>query len=101
MSLLEVSLMEHGNSNSIREEQEAELRWERSRRHHRVLTAFLVLFALIVAGAIWYAYPMMGRHDRLLSEIPTTLTDMRKDVSNLGEQAKAADAKVDGWGNRQ
>jgi len=92
---------DYSNSDSIREDYEADLRWERSRRHHRILTAFLILLAAGLAGIAWYAYPILGRHDSLLSQIPTTLTDIRKDVSNLGEQAKSTDTKVDDWGNRQ
>jgi|SRR5579872_479608 len=100
---LEAGLMEkdHSNSDFIREDYDADLRWERSRRHHRVLTVFLILLAVCLAGAAWYAYPILGRHDSLLSQIPTTLTDIRKDVSNLGQQAKSTDSKVDDWGNRQ
>lgn len=92
---------DYSNSDSIREDYEADLRWERSRRHHRILTAFLVLLAAGVVAVAWYAYPILGRHDSLLSQIPTTLTDIRKDVSGLGDQAKATDARVDDWGNRQ
>lgn len=92
---------DYSNSDSIREDYEADLRWERSRRHHRILTAFLILLAAGLAGIAWYAYPILGRHDSLLSQIPTTLTDIRKDVSNLGEQAKSTDTKVDDWGNRR
>lgn len=92
---------EYSNSDSIREDYEADLRWERSRRHHRILTAFLILLAAGLAGIAWYAYPILGRHDSLLSQIPMTLTDIRKDVYNLGEQAKSTDTKVDDWGNRQ
>ena len=92
---------DHSNSTSIRQDYEEDLRWERSRRHHRILTAFLILLAAGVVAIGWYAYPMLGRHDSLLSQIPMTLTDIRKDVSNLGDQAKSTDAKVDDWGNRQ
>jgi peptidoglycan hydrolase CwlO-like protein len=92
---------DHSNSDSIREDYEADPRWERSRRHHRILTAFLLLVAAGLAGLAWYAYPILGRHDSLLSQIPTTLTDIRKDVSNLGDQAKSTDAKVEDWSSRQ
>jgi peptidoglycan hydrolase CwlO-like protein len=92
---------DHPDSDSIRHDYEADLRWERSRRHHRVLTVFLILLAVCLAGAAWYAYPILGRHDSLLSQIPLTFTDLRKDISNLGEQAKSTGDKVDDWGNRQ
>jgi len=89
------------NSDSIREDYDADFRWERARRNHRILTAFLILLAAILVGGAWYAYPMLGRHDSLLSQMPTTLTEMRKDVSNLSDQAKSTDVKVDDWGPRQ
>ena len=92
---------DHSNADSIREDYEADSRWEHSRRHYRILTAFLILLAACVAGVAWYAYPILGRHDSLLSQIPSTFTDIRKDISNLGDQAKAADAKLDDWGSRQ
>jgi peptidoglycan hydrolase CwlO-like protein len=44
---------------------------------------------------------MLGRHDSLLSQIPTTLTDIWKDVSDLGDQAQSTDTKVDDWASRQ
>jgi len=92
---------DHSNLNAVRADYEADLRWERSRRHHRILTAFLVLLAAGVVAVAWYAYPMLGRHDLLLSQIPMTLTDIRKDVYNLDNQAKSTDAKVADWGTRQ
>jgi len=94
-------LKDHLNQESIREEQEADVRWERAQRRHRVSTALLILLAAAVAGMAWYAYPRLGRHDTLLSQIPATLADMRKDVSNLDQQSKSADVKLDDWGNRQ
>jgi predicted secreted Zn-dependent protease len=92
---------DHLGSDSIREDYEADVRWERSRRHHRALTAFLILLAAGLVAVAWYAYPILGRHDSLLSQIPTTLTDLRKDLSNLGDQAKSTDTKVADWGTRQ
>ena len=83
------------------EENEAELRWERTQRRHRISTAVLVLPVAVLVGAAWYAYPILKRHDGTLSQIPQSLTDLRKDVSELGDRARAADAKVDDWSSRQ
>lgn len=93
--------MEKDYLNSVHEDYDTDLRWERTRRRHYFLTAFLILLALIVTGAVWYAYPTLKRHDVTLSQIPESLTDVRKNVFDLGEQAKTTAAKVDEWGSRQ
>ncbi len=93
--------MEKGHPNSIYEDYEADLQWKRTRRRHRFLTAFVILLALGMVGAAWYAYPILKRHDVTLTQIPQSLADVRNDVSSLGEQAKATDAKVEDWGTRQ
>jgi len=89
--------MDYSNPDSIRQEYESDLHWERARRHHRVLSAVVILLILLMAGAAWYAYPILGKHDVLLSHLP----DVQKQVFSLGEQAKASDAKVDDWSSRQ
>lgn len=93
--------MEKDYLNSVQADYDADLRWERARRHHRILTAFLILLAAGLVAAAWYAYPRLSRHDALFSQMPGTLTDIRTDVSNLGDQAKSTAAKVDEWGSRQ
>ena len=92
---------DYSNPDSVREEYEADLRWERARRRHHFLTTFLILLTLALAGIAWYAYPMLKRHDVTLSQIPASLTDIQKDLFGLGERAKAADAKLDDWSSRQ
>ena len=91
----------HLNTDSVRQDYEADLRWERTQRRHHVSTAFLVLLTIGLVAAGWYAYPRLSRHDSLLSQMPGTLTDIQKDVSTLGDQAKSTDAKIGDWGNRQ
>jgi len=86
---------------SVREEYEADLRWERARRRHNLLTASLILLAAVLVGAAWYAYPLLKVHDEMLSQIPATLTDVQKEMFGAGERAKATAAKVDDWSNRQ
>jgi hypothetical protein len=93
--------MEKDHLNSSHEDYDADLRWERTRRRHLFLTAFVILLALIVTGAVWYAYPTLKRHDATLSQIPESLTDVRKNVFDLGEQAKTTAARVDEWGSRE
>jgi hypothetical protein len=92
---------DYSNADSIHEEHEADLRWEKTRRRHRFLTAFLILLLAGLVGVAWYAYPILKRHDTALSQIPATLTDVQKDLFGIGERAKATDAKVDDWNSRQ
>jgi phage shock protein A len=46
-------------------------------------------------------YPILERHDVVLSQIPLTLTDVQREMFSLGEQTKATGAKVDDWIRRQ
>ena len=92
---------DYSNPDSVHEEHEADLRWEKTRRRHRFLTAFLILLLAGLVGVAWYAYPILKRHDLTLSQIPATLTDVQKDLFGLKEQAKAAEAKLDDWSSRQ
>ena len=86
---------------SIRDETESELRWEQARRRYSFLTAAIALLTVALAGLIWYAYPKLGRHDPLLSQVPTTLADAQRDIFGLRERSKATDAKVNDWTTRQ
>ena len=92
---------DYSSPDSIREEYEADVRWERTRRRHHFFTAALILLAAGLAGVAWYAYPMLKRHDLTLSQMPASLTDVQKDLFGIGERAKATDAKVDDWSQRQ
>lgn len=92
---------DYSSPDSVREEYEPDLRWDRAKRRHRILTTALILLAATLVGGAWYAYPLLKNHDLTLSQIPTTLTDVQKSVFSLGEQAKATDAKVDDWSTRQ
>jgi hypothetical protein len=84
---------DYSSSDSIRE--------QRTQRRHPFLTAFLILLAAGLVGIAWYAYPILKQHDLTLSQIPASLTAVQKDLSGLGEQAKAADAKLEDWSHRQ
>ena len=89
---------DYSNSESIREEYESDLRWERTRRRHSVFTGALILLAAGLVGVAWYGYRLLGSHDGNFSQ---SLADVQKGVFGLGEQAKATDAKVDDWSSRQ
>lgn len=92
---------DYSTPDSLREEYESDLRWERTRRHHRFFTAALILLVAGLVGGAWYVYPILKRHDATLSQVPFTLTDVQKRVFSLGEQAQATDAKLDDWSTRQ
>ncbi len=92
---------DYSNPDSVRQEYEADQRWERTQRRHHFSTAVLILLVLCLAGIAWYAYPTLKRHDALLSDMPQSLANVQKDVDGLGEKAKAADAKLDDWTSRQ
>jgi len=92
---------DYSTPDSMREEYEADLTWERTRRRHRILTTVLILLTAALVGGAWYAYPILKRSDVTLSQVPATLTDVQKGIFSLGEQAKATDAKVDDWSSRQ
>jgi hypothetical protein len=92
---------DYSTPDSIREEYGADLKWERARRRHRVLTTVLILLAAALVGGAWYAYPILKSSDVTLSQVPATLTDVQKSVFSLGEQSKATDARVDDWSRRQ
>jgi len=92
---------DYSNPDSVREEYESDLKWERARRRHRILTTALILLAAVLVGGAWYAYPILKSSDVTLSQVPATLTDVQKGIFGLGEQAKATDAKVDDWSTRQ
>lgn len=92
---------EHSNPESIRDEHEADLRWERSRRHHRVLIAFLILLAVGLVGVAWYAYPILKQHGEMISQTQSQIPVIQRYVLSMDEQAKSTDAKVDDWSNRQ
>ena len=92
---------DYSTPDSIREEYESDVRWERAKRRHRILTTALILLCAALVGGAWYAYPILKNHDLTLSQIPMTLTDVQKGIFGLGEQAKATDAKVNDWSTRQ
>ena len=80
---------DYSSSERIREENEAELRWERTRRHHRIFTAVLILLVMALVGAAWYAYPILQRHEARLSQTELQIPAVQKYVTSLDGQAKA------------
>ena len=92
---------DYSTLNAIRDEQEADARWDQTKRRHRVFTGVLILLGAGLAGVAWFAYSNSGWRDSVLSQFPTSVADVQKQVFGLGEQAKATDAKLDDWSSRQ
>ena len=75
---------------------------ERRHRVHFAISALSVLvIALLIAGAAWYAYPMLQRHDANLKDLPS----LKERVSTLGDEFKQAgenaDHKIAAWTRQQ
>jgi septal ring factor EnvC (AmiA/AmiB activator) len=83
-------LTDHTNPDSIREEHEAERRRESSRRHHHMLSAAVIILAAVIAGLVWYAYPVLKNHDSSLAK----LTGIEPMVSTLNGEMKSAESKL-------
>ncbi|MCU1336643.1 MAG: hypothetical protein JWO19_2224 [Bryobacterales bacterium] len=92
---------DYSDADAISEESDSEWRWVRTQRSQRFFTAALTVLAAGLAGVVWYMYPILERHDVVLSQIPLTLTDVQRDMFSLGEQTKATNAKVENWSSRQ
>lgn len=77
-------------SNTILEQLEAEQRWAASQRRHRVLTAAVIVLSAVIAGAAWYAYPLLRSQGVLTAKF----SGMEPLVNTMGEELKNADSKL-------
>jgi chaperonin cofactor prefoldin len=73
-----------------RDLRELEERWEADRRRHRIFGMGGVVLALAIIGLVWYAYPLLTRHDLALTQFP-------KAVDSLGDRVTDVSAKVENW----
>jgi chaperonin cofactor prefoldin len=80
-----------------RDVRELEERWEADRRRHRIFGVGGVVLALAIIGSIWYAYPLLTRHDQAL----TQFAGVPKVVDALGDRVKDVDTKVENWTSDQ
>ena len=71
---------------SVQERHEDDNRWLRTRRHHRVLSGLCAILALMIAGAAWYVYPILKRHDSSLAQLVHTQQALDKIDGGLQEQ---------------
>ena len=61
-------------------------RWLRTRRRHRILSGLCTILALMIAGAAWYAYPILKRRDSSLAQLVHTQQALDKIDGGLQEQ---------------
>src|SRR5579864_3040825 len=85
------------NPHSVHERHDEDERWRHARRRHVFLTAAIVLLALAVGGATWYAYPELQRHEAALAQ---TL-GVRKAVDALGSRIEEQKVALTEWGKSQ
>ena len=82
---------------SVQERHEDDDRWLRTRRRHRILSGICTILALIIAGAAWYAYPILKRHESSLAQLVHTQQALDKIDGGLREQR----SKVVEWSDDQ
>jgi chaperonin cofactor prefoldin len=80
-----------------RDVRELEERWEADRRRHRIFGVGGVVLALAIIGSIWYAYPLLTRHDQVL----TQFAGVPKVVDALGDRMQDVNNKVENWTSDQ
>ena len=71
---------------SMSEQHEDEDHWLHARRRHRVLSGLFVVLVLMLAAAVWYAYPILKRHDSSLAQLAHTQQSLNKIDGNLQQQ---------------
>ena len=82
---------------SFREQHEDDDRWLRARRRHRVLSGICTILALMIAGAAWYAYPILKRHDSSLVQLVHT----QQALDKINGSLQAQRSNVAGWSKDQ
>ena len=81
-------MLSNGPSSSISAQarHEDDDRWLRTRRRHRVLSGICTMLALMIAGAAWYMYPILKRHDSSLAQLIHTQQALDKIDGSLQQQ---------------
>lgn len=73
-------------------------RWETVKRRHRMFAIGWLILVLAIAGAAWYVYPQLKRHEAALGQF----TNVQRAVDTMGGQLRDADSKLQTWaGDRQ
>src|SRR3974390_1032251 len=75
---------------SVQERHEDDDRWLRTRRRYHILGGLCAILALMIAGAAWYAYPILKRHDSSLAQLVHTQQALDKIDGSLQEQRSNA-----------
>jgi chaperonin cofactor prefoldin len=80
---------------SAYEEHEDDDRGLRTGPNHPVLTGLVVVLVLMLAGAAWYAYPILKRHDSSLAQLART----QQSLDKIGSSVQQQQSKLDEWSN--
>ena len=78
---------------SVQEKYEDDDRWLPTRGRHRALSGLCTILALLIAGAAWYAYPILKRHESSLAQLVRTQQALDKINGSLQQQR----SKVAEW----
>jgi chaperonin cofactor prefoldin len=85
-----------GNPHGIHE-RDLDERLEAVGRRHRWFGIGGAGLAFAILGLIWYAYPLLTRHDLAV----TRFAGVQKVVDTLGDRVKDVDAKIGNWSSDQ
>ena len=95
--LLDTESRPRPNLRSLQEKHEDDDRWFRARRHQFILSGLVVLLGLLFAGAAWYAYPILKRHDATQAQ----LSRAQQRLDNIDGNLQQQQSKLAGWANGQ
>ena len=76
--------------NPILEQLDADQRWASAQRRHRLLTAAVIVLAAVIAGAAWYAYPMLKNQGVFTAKF----SGIEPLVNAMGDELKTANSKL-------
>ncbi len=86
--------------NDVREQLEADRRWELVRRRHRLFGFLLVMLIVFAAGLgwlAWRAYPEIQRHETSIQRLP----GVQASLAALDQRLSDSDSKLANWWRSQ
>jgi len=75
---------------SVREERAEERRWISAQRRYRLLRAAVIVLTAVIAGLVWYTYPLLKSQNSTLAKLP----GIESLVGTLSSDFRTADAKL-------